>query len=323
VFAEHAEGAQAAQIGLPARQRTATLGAMVTGRADTSLLPSDQGTLATAAVWQAEGSQVPVPPTATLRVVPAGFVVEGPAWPGAALRTVIARLPASSVAAVDLRSPLGLRPALAVEAHDGTVLRVHGAPRELADIVDAWSALTGTADQSILRWPGQRLLSRLGTRRLTAAIATLLLAGVTAAAFASVPREAYDLLREDRQAVADLRVGDCFAEPDQPPGDEAHAVGRVRLLPCDGPHDAEVIALAAYPGAQRSYPGEPRVTEVAGRICLDALDAVASPRLRDALDVVFFYPTRATWSQGDRDIVCAAYRPDGTPLRRPVAGPAD
>lgn len=274
--------------------------------------------LAEADVWQADGSEVPVPPPATLALHSDGFVVEGPAWPGSDLRTVIARLPLGEVGDVELPSPLGLRPTLVLRGRDGAQLRVHGLPRDLAAVFDAWQALTGQGDVRVLRTPGQRLLSRLGTARVLSTIVTLLAASVLAAAYASVPTEAYDLLREERQAVDDLRVGDCFAEPEQLADGEAAAVNRVQLVDCELPHDSEVIAIVAHP-ADGAYPGDD-VTETATQLCLDALDDVVPRARRRNLDVVFFYPTPASWAQGDREIVCAAYRPDGAPLRRPLAG---
>ena len=282
------------------------------------MTPLDSDVLAAATVWEAEDSDVPVPPPAALALRTDGFVIEGPAWPGSPLRTIIARLPIAEVGDVDLASPLGLRPALQIKGRDGARLRVHGAPRELAGVFDAWGALTGSTPTRALRTPGQRLLARIGTARVLSTIVTLLIAGIVAAVYASVPEAAFDLLRENRQRVDELRVGDCFAEPAQLAQNEAAAVSRVQLVPCAAPHDSEVIALADYPGDDVSYPGEDRVIEVSGGICVAALEELTTRRQRESIDVVFFYPTETSWGQGDRAIICAAYRPDGTPLQAPL-----
>ena len=100
--------------------------------------------------------------------------------------------------------------------------------------------------------------------------------------------------------LTDVAAGDCYdpAEPDT-----------VVLIDCSEPHAFEVFASFVQDGP--SYPGT-------------ALDATASEQCERAFgtfvgvefaasELVLRYvkPSRATWEQGDREVLCAVAEPSG------------
>lgn len=98
-----------------------------------------------------------------------------------------------------------------------------------------------------------------------------------------------------------LAVGDCI---ESIPGDNA----RVTMLPkvsCAKPHEGEVYAQLRVTAS--SFPGQSSLESDYRERCFSAFAAYA-PNAADSEDFESYvlYPTQATWSQGDRDVVCIA-----------------
>jgi hypothetical protein len=80
-------------------------------------------------------------------------------------------------------------------------------------------------------------------------------------------------------------------------------VRRVEAVPCELPHQAEVLSSLQVPGG--SYPGEEAIVSRADRRCGAALVAAAAPK-RHGPAPYFLHPTEQTWALGDREILCIA-----------------
>jgi hypothetical protein len=98
-----------------------------------------------------------------------------------------------------------------------------------------------------------------------------------------------------RQLVA----GSCVAE--LPPDG---SVDRVRVVPCDQEHAAQVVTAYDFP-ADASWPGAPEVT---GRV--HAACTLTEAEREQGLRMVAWAPTAASWSQGDRTGLCLAVPPE-------------
>lgn len=99
-----------------------------------------------------------------------------------------------------------------------------------------------------------------------------------------------------------LSTGDCFDTSDHALDDDL--VGDVTPVACDDGHDGEVFATYRLGGS--GYPGDDAVGDSAGDRCYGledtyVLDVWAVP---DDVAVYYFTPTRDSWADGDRDVVC-------------------
>lgn len=110
----------------------------------------------------------------------------------------------------------------------------------------------------------------------------------------------------------ELAVGDCFDEPAE------EEFTDILVLPCDVPHDGEVVAEVTLDDGE--WLGDDEVFDLAYDACLSAAaDAFeeAGVEGRD-LDFWTFTPTREGWVlYGDREVDCLAYALDGQ-LTAPV-----
>jgi hypothetical protein len=109
--------------------------------------------------------------------------------------------------------------------------------------------------------------------------------------------------------VGELGQGECF--------DETENDFEVIEQPCDTPHDGEVFATLVL--APRAYPGDRAVRDEAEAACdREFKDYVGVDIHASELDSDFVYPSRDMWEDGERDVMCLAYGPDGDPLDRTV-----
>lgn len=108
------------------------------------------------------------------------------------------------------------------------------------------------------------------------------------------------------QSAFDLQVGDCLDDP------ESEEIYEVTIVPCDLPHDYEVISEHALPDG--TYPLD--IDDQAETLCLPDFESVIGISWYDSvLDLTWFSPTTGSWAQGDRLISCIVADPDG-----PIAG---
>ena len=101
--------------------------------------------------------------------------------------------------------------------------------------------------------------------------------------------------------VFSIKVGDCL--------DDASSTGTVTtapITPCTKPHDSE-----AYKSVQMtdgSFPGDDAVTTQANEACADAFPAfIGIPYDDSDLSISYYFPTKDSWSNGDREIMCTVY----------------
>jgi hypothetical protein len=111
--------------------------------------------------------------------------------------------------------------------------------------------------------------------------------------------------------VDDLVVGECFNDG----SDE----GEVVRMPCNEPHDGELIADVTLPGGP--YPGDRKAAAEAKASCNTEFSKyVGITADKSELDPAFWYPDEDVWRQGDRLVICAAYGPSGEQLESRVKG---
>ncbi len=112
-----------------------------------------------------------------------------------------------------------------------------------------------------------------------------------------------------------LAVGDCLDDGDIAL-ESGSEVQTLPTVPCNEPHDSEVIASITLRGT--AYPGEAAITLQADAGCISALERlVGMPYLETPYDVSYYAPTELSWSGGDREVLCVAYDPAG-PLTEPL-----
>lgn len=120
-------------------------------------------------------------------------------------------------------------------------------------------------------------------------------------------------LPEDALSVFDLEVGDCF---DEPPSDTDLVF--VPEVDCADPHDHEVFHVEEL--ADGDFPGDDEVAEAARGACLEPFATfVGVPWIESMLDYRWLAPTEASWSEGDREVVCFVTDPAG-PVIGTLAG---
>ena len=104
-------------------------------------------------------------------------------------------------------------------------------------------------------------------------------------------------------AVVTIAVGDCF--------NDADVEGQSTTVPtvdCAAPHDSE--AFESIIMTDDDFPGADDVTSQAEAGCTAAFATfVGLDYGTSTLKYSYYYPTAASWAQGDRDILCLVYDP--------------
>ena len=105
--------------------------------------------------------------------------------------------------------------------------------------------------------------------------------------------------------VFTLRVGDCFDDNSET------EISDVPGVPCANPHDNEVYYTFQMP--EGDYPGKAAITAAAEEGCVPQFESFIGISYSDSkLDWFPLTPLEDGWnSLNDREIVCAAYDPDG------------
>ncbi|MEP6482454.1 MAG: septum formation family protein [Rhodoglobus sp.] len=105
----------------------------------------------------------------------------------------------------------------------------------------------------------------------------------------------------DNADVFSIKVGDCL--------NDATATGTVTtapIVPCSTPHDSE--AFKSIKMAEGSFPGEDAVKTQADQGCGEAFSAFVGIAFDDSnLDISYYFPTKDSWKNGDREILCTVY----------------
>ncbi|WP_067454406.1 DUF4190 domain-containing protein [Actinomadura macra] len=118
-----------------------------------------------------------------------------------------------------------------------------------------------------------------------------------------------------------MKVGDCINDNSgastSTSTDGPVEVESVKVVPCTGPHDGEVLAAFKLGGL---FPSENEMSQKASAGC----KRLMAPRLRRdpaaaSLATSYYYPTAESWTRGDRDVTCVAvHATEGKKLTRPI-----
>ena len=100
---------------------------------------------------------------------------------------------------------------------------------------------------------------------------------------------------------------------------DAEEVSDLPGVPCSEPHDNE--AYAVFDVTLDSYPDVDDMSELANGSCVERFeDFVGRDYESSSLDVIAMYPTPESWSQNDREVVCAVYDMEAAKLTGSVQG---
>jgi hypothetical protein len=109
-----------------------------------------------------------------------------------------------------------------------------------------------------------------------------------------------------------VEAGDCYQQPE----DERTTVAPVS---CEAAHDNE--AFAAFQLPDGAYPGDRRVLSDGRAGCFERFEGfVGVPYEDSGLDVDALTPTRLTWEEGDRKVVCILFNVNGEQLEGSAQG---
>ncbi len=107
---------------------------------------------------------------------------------------------------------------------------------------------------------------------------------------------------------SELRTGECFEAKGIRGADYKGLPDPVEVVSCEAGHDAEVFwAGTAWPIAA-PFPGDSKAEATFDEVCEQKFVAyVGIDYRRSVLEFLGYYPSKGTWTDGDRDIVCVAF----------------
>lgn len=111
-----------------------------------------------------------------------------------------------------------------------------------------------------------------------------------------------NFLTAQTPGILDIEAGECFTDPTYHPAAGGHVV---LYTPCAQQADNQVYGFVHLPDGR--FDGD-RVSAQAWARCERGFTAL---RIDTALDFYPVVPTRETWADGDRDVMCVAYDPAG------------
>jgi hypothetical protein len=112
--------------------------------------------------------------------------------------------------------------------------------------------------------------------------------------------------------IDEVSEGDCFDESE----DEEYDIF---VVPCDLPHSGEAIASVVL--APGKYPGDRALSDTAEKSCDAEFKSYVGVTVYDTeLTPDFYYPSKSTWDDGDRTVLCVAWGPEDEDLTGSVRG---
>jgi hypothetical protein len=110
-------------------------------------------------------------------------------------------------------------------------------------------------------------------------------------------------------AAAALALSGCtmFGQLlNQTPRDASGTPTAAPIVPCSQPHDSE--AYRSVKMTDGAFPGANAVTAQANGSCADAFPDFIGIAYDDSdLSISYYYPTKDSWANGDREIMCTVY----------------
>lgn len=168
--------------------------------------------------------------------------------------------------------------------------------------------------------PGKPLFQRAGFW-LAAGFASLVVVAAVADTLAQAGRDgAGAIAKAGELSIHELVVGDCFDNPGGM-GPDGMEITEIAAVPCASLHDNEVYYVSELTDASSvAYPGDDAVFERIGSECFARFEAfVGAPYETSDIDFTVVTPTEASWSDGDRNYMCAVYDLGG-PVTGSLAG---
>jgi hypothetical protein len=109
----------------------------------------------------------------------------------------------------------------------------------------------------------------------------------------------------DTTDVFTIKVGDCLND-----GGATGEVSEVPVVDCAEAHDSEAYASIIMDDG--AFPGDTAVEDQAVSECTTEFDSfVGLDYQSSTLDFAYYYPTEASWGNGDREILCRIVDPAG------------
>jgi hypothetical protein len=113
-----------------------------------------------------------------------------------------------------------------------------------------------------------------------------------------------DTVEPEDVSVFDIEVGDCWNDPSS----ESTQTETLPVVPCDQPHDKEVIFLFDLTGDEFDQAAVEPAVEAE---CVPAFEEfVGTDYQTSELYLHYISPTSESWEAGDREVICSIY--DGT-----------
>lgn len=114
--------------------------------------------------------------------------------------------------------------------------------------------------------------------------------------------------------VFTIKVGDCLNDASLSDGE----ISTVPTVPCSEPHDSE--AYHAFNLADGAFPGQEAIEQAAFEGCDAAYEAFIGIAFEQSqYDWAYYFPTQASWGEGDREILCIIYDPSGAKITGSLA----
>jgi hypothetical protein len=112
--------------------------------------------------------------------------------------------------------------------------------------------------------------------------------------------------------IQKMRVGQCVNDAG------TGAVDSLKVVPCDQPHDGEVVATGALHGL--ILPTEDQIRQKARLLCMQiGSKKIERDPAADVLTITDYYPTADAWRGGDHGVTCLAeHATEGKKLTRPI-----
>ncbi|TIC80755.1 septum formation family protein [Nocardioides sp. GY 10127] len=113
--------------------------------------------------------------------------------------------------------------------------------------------------------------------------------------------------RAEDTTLSFLREGDCFSDL----GD-SDTVDEVRVIPCDEPHQLEVVGIVDIAEGGEDYPGARASQRRSDAACIDAFEAYTGEDYDySPWGEYTLWPGRSSWESGDSTAFCTAGDPSG------------
>lgn len=124
------------------------------------------------------------------------------------------------------------------------------------------------------------------------------------------------IVEEGNIGAFNVRVGDCFNSVGF---DEE--VSSVPGVPCAEPHDNETYAV--FDVSVTSYPEGDGMSELAFESCRKRFAAyIGTDYESSSLNITTMFPSRQSWRENDREVICAVYDMNAQKLTGTAKGSA-